>query len=98
MAIEMKTLGTVEGVTFTLAESTLAGRFTQEELAEAFNLVTAGMEDWKARISTTVPASLRDVVAAAIEHFTGSEATFQPEGQSGAYLRVRARGYYGAGA
>jgi hypothetical protein len=98
MAIRHETLGTLDQVTIRLAESTLAGRFTQEQLAWAFDLVTAGMANWKGRISTTVPASLREQVAAAIEHFTGSEASFEPEGESGAYLRVRAAGYYAAGA
>jgi hypothetical protein len=98
MAIKRETLGTVEGVMIVLADSTLSGRFSREQMAEAFNLITADMPHWKGRISTSIPASLRDVAAAAIEFFTGSEATFEPEGISGAYLRVRAAGYYEAGA
>ena len=57
--------------------------------------MTAGMENWKGPISCAIPASLREQVAAAVEHFTGSEATFEPEG-SDAYLRVRAGGSYAA--
>jgi hypothetical protein len=98
MAMKHETLGTVEGVTIVLADSTLSGRFSREEMAEVFDLVTANMPNWKGRISTTIPTSLQDVAAAAIEFFTGSEATFEAEGMSGAYVRVRAAGYYAAGA
>ena len=96
MAISRETLGTLEGVTIVLADSTLSGRFSREEMAEAFHLVTANMPNWKGRISTTIPTSLQDVAAAAIEFFTGSEPTFEPEGEAGAYVRVRAAGYYAA--
>lgn len=93
MAIEHVTLGEIGGVTFRLAESSYAGRFSQEELEAAFAMVQ-NREDWKSAVSCTIPATMRDVVAAAVEHFLGSEATFEAEGS--AYLRVRAASYYAA--
>lgn len=94
MAIERKTLGEVSGVTLVLADSTLADRFSRDEMLVAFNLATANLADWKMPIDAVIPAGMRAAAAAGIEFFTGSEATFSEE--TDAFVRVTAPGYYGA--
>jgi hypothetical protein len=64
--------------------------YTQDELQAAFDKVKPDSH-WKDPINATIRASDRDVVEAAIIHFTATEPKFTVEG---AYtLRVRAAGY-----
>ena len=91
MSIETRNLGTVDGVEIGLAESTLAGRFSQDDLVYGFDLVK-NPEHWKGEIDRVIRAADRDVVAAAVEHFTATEAAFQE--LPGGRLRVTAPGYW----
>jgi hypothetical protein len=93
MAIRNITLGVLDGAELVLKGSTISEAFTQEQLREAFDLV-APKPNWKAEIDAVIPREKRDVVAAAIEHFTGSEAEFQCAGDE--HLRVTADGYFRA--
>jgi hypothetical protein len=82
-----------------LAESAKAaadkvyGGFTHDQLSAAFELVKP-VGNWKGPIKATVPGST-DVMAihAAVEFFTGGEATIVSDEKTGA-LHVTAPGYY----
>lgn len=66
-----------DGVVFNIsvAESTLAGRYTQEQLAAAFESVQ-DEDHWKNPVDAWIPADADvDLVRAAVEHFTATEAT-----------------------
>lgn len=92
MAIKTKALVQTDGgLRIHLAESSFAGRFTQEELEAAFALVKPATH-WKDRIDALIPDRDREVVAAAIEHFTATEATFSLDDDGS--LRVRSPGYW----
>ena len=91
MAIETKALGEAGGIQINLAESTLAGRFTQKQLEMAFALVQ-NLDHWKGPVNALIPVWEMDVVAAAIEHFTGTEATFGAPSLD--IVRVTAPGYW----
>lgn len=67
-----------------------AHEYTQEELEAAWAKVRPEPY-WKDPVNATIHASDRDVVAAAIWHFTATEPVFTVE--SAYRLRVRAVGY-----
>jgi hypothetical protein len=87
----------VGGCNVVIADSTLSDRFTHEELKAAFERVEDS-SDWKQAIDALVPASKREVTAAAIEYFTGTEASFwelRAQYSTGErLLHVKAPGYY----
>lgn len=76
-----------------VAGAKVYGGFTHDELSAAFELVKP-MHDWKLPIKATVTGST-DVMLlhAAVEFFTGSEATIVSDPVTGA-LHVTAPGYY----
>lgn len=85
-------LGSVDGIKFQLAESATANRYTQEQLDAAFSLVQ-NKTHWKGPISAVVPIDTDlNLVQAAIEHFTGTEADIVPINKSA--LLVKAPGYW----
>jgi len=67
------------------------GTFTQEQLDAAFTSVQ-NAEHWKLPVDAVIQDSERDLVRAAIIHFTGSVPTFKRVSTGG--LLVRAAGYY----
>lgn len=65
--------------------------FTRRELMDAFSAVEEP-GDWKAPIDQVVPEDFDlDAIAAAVEFFTATEATFTDAG--GRRVRVEADGY-----
>lgn len=66
-------------------------QYTQEQLENAFQKVQ-NKEHWKNPIKSTCHFTERAIVAQAIIHFTGTEATFAPINED--YLQVTAPGYY----
>ena len=88
-------LGNVDGIKFQLAESVMASKYTQEQLEAAFKLVE-NKAHWKGPINTVVPADTDlDLIQAAIEHFTGTEADIVPmSGPNFSGFLVQAPGYW----
>lgn len=87
------TIGGVDrivGVSITLADSDLAGEFGPAELEAAFSKVHPP-GDWKGEIDALIKRTDQDLVAAAIEHYTATEPTFECAGDD--FLRVTAIGY-----
>jgi len=95
MAIERRALGKWwDGTEIGLDDSTMAGRFTQEELEAAFARVKPATH-WKDRIDATIEeddAVEIEKILAAIEHFTGTEGMVRDLG--GAWSRITAPGYW----
>lgn len=67
--------------------------FTQSELRTAFEIVQ-NRSHWKGPIDALVFPDLREVVAAAVVHFTGTSATFARSSANPSALRVTAPGYW----
>lgn len=79
--------------------------YTQEELKQAFDIVTQHMRDWKAPICAEVDVAhaelgrMVNLIKAAVMHFTATEATVYHLGTYGEQpntlhaLRVEAKGY-----
>lgn len=79
-------------VTYEEMVKKLTGGWPAELLATAFDLVS-NKKDWKAPISYDhVKTELKELVAAAVEFYTATEATFEPSGVEG-YWKVKAAGY-----
>jgi hypothetical protein len=64
--------------------------FTPDELKWAFDTV-ADANDWRAKIYARINIDDRDIVAAAIDWYTGTKADFKDDGNGG--LIVTAIGY-----
>jgi hypothetical protein len=68
------------------------GGFSKDELHAAFSLVE-DKTDWKLPIDKTIDAEQLEVVARAIEFYTGSTCTITPI-MGTDRIRVQAPGYY----
>ena len=66
--------------------------FTKSELDAAFDRVS-DPKDWRAPIAATCTTQERETVAAAIEFFTGTTPTFEPDLRDSKTWKVTAIGY-----
>ena len=65
-------------------------KYTQSQLEQAFQKVQ-NKNHWKGPIDSYIQAHERDLISAAISHFTATQANFTI--QSNGWLRVKAKGY-----
>lgn len=93
--IKSLSLGSIDGIKFQLASSTTADKYTQEQLEAAFKLVQ-NKTHWKGPIRTVVLIDTDlDLVQAAVEHFTGTEADTVPvSGYNFSGFLVSSPGYW----